>query len=475
MAFQDPAAYEAARAATLRNRSLDRARENEANRMMAINNPIGSTPGRDGLSKSGRGINAQPPGVGKPPYEDAILREARKVKPATSVARTGSDQPNRELRFPIEKTEYRAEIIFTPMKSRSIIDDLDAALTSSAKVQTPDPEASHFSDFAGLYGGDVGSGKSLNEASRGEAIGGRIQLDANDEGMGKALSSRIFEKAGGYVVNSGKEILGLNEANAQHEGQQPSFQPIKGNSGGGLNLEQIGSSCRLYLPQAIQIADGVQVGPIDLGVVGAGAEGAIAGGLTDAKALAVNALKNSDITSIIDVFKNQNLQSTAGAFAANRAATLLGSPGVAGAVARGTQVQVNPNTRSLFRSVNIREFAFTFKMIAASGKEAGEIKAIIEFFRKELYPEEIKLGTGGIEASFAYRMPNMFGIKMLHPGSKDGTIATRIKPCYLRNFTAVYNPGGMGMHSDGNFIETDITMSFVEHTTLSRADINEGF
>ena len=444
----------AARAATLRNRALDRAAENQMD--PALLNPVGSTPGKDDFAIDVHDV----PAAG--PYDDAILREARKVK--TSLARTGVDQPGRQLRFPIEKTEYRAEIIFTPLKQKSIIDDLEGALTSKANIQSPDPEASHFSDFQDLYGGKAPSFPNTGPPG----TGSRVQVDPDVE---SAMSIKMI--ASGLDVV--KDAVGLDKVAEVFEGKSATFQTVKGSSGGGgLHLEQIGSSCRLYLPQAVQIADGVQVGPIDLGVVGAGAEAAIAGGMTDAKALAVNALKNSDIASIIDVFKNNSLQKTAGAFAAQRAAQFLGSPGVAGAIARGTQVQVNPNTRSLFRSVNIREFAFTFKMIATSKDEAKEINAIIQFFRKELYPEEIKLGTDdGLNASFAYRMPNMFGIKMLYKDAHN--LATRIKPCYLRNFTAVYNPGGMGIHSDGNFIETDITMSFVEHTTLSRADINEGF
>lgn len=461
MAFQDPAAYEAARAATLRNRALDRA-ENQMD--PALLNPVGSISGKDGLSKSGRGINAQPPGVGKPPYDDAILREARKRKNKTSLARTGIDQPNTDLRFPLEKTEYRAEIIFSPMKPKSIIEDLQSALTFKSGVDVPDPEATSFEDFEAAYSG---SPPPVNKPSQ-------QFLDVNNPaGGGTARTAAVIHQQ----IESGAKVASqaLSTAVNDFEGKTSSTQVKKGSpKGSSALMEPIGSSCRLYLPQAITIADGVQVGPIDLGVVGAATEDAINMGMSDAKALAVNALQNADITSILDVFRNGDLQSTAGAFAAQRAAKVVGSQGVAGAIARGTQVQVNPNTRSLFRSVNIREFAFTFKMIATSSDEAGQIKAIIEFFRKELYPEEIKLGTdANINASFAYRMPNMFGIKMLYRDAQQ--VATRIKPCYLRNFTAVYNPGGMGMHSDGNFIETDITMSFVEHTTLSRADINEGF
>ena len=57
-------------------------------------------------------------------------------------------------------------------------------------------------------------------------------------------------------------------------------------------------------------------------------------------------------------------------------------------------VTVNPNTRSLFKNVAIREFAFQFKFIAKSKKEADEVRKIIKFFRTELYPEALTVGTG---------------------------------------------------------------------------------
>ena len=442
--------------ATLRHRSRIRNQENRAalsaaeNQMdPALLNPVGSTPGRDDFNDYEAQYSGSP---GKPPYDDAILREARKRKNKTSVARTGIDQPNTDLRFPLEKTEYRAEIIFSPMRPKSIIEDLQSALSTKSEIQSPDPEPS----FPNTPPPGTGS---------------TVQVDPVQDAF---RAHQNIEARANRAFQARERGADDNDAN-QFEGRDPSFQVKKGApKGSSALMEPIGSTCRLYLPQAITIADGVQVGPIDLGVVGAATEDAINMGMSDAKALAVNALQNTDITSILDVFRNGDLQSTAGAFAAQRAAKLVGSQGVAGAIARGTQVQVNPNTRSLFRSVNIREFAFTFKMIASSSDEAGQIKAIIEFFRKELYPEEIRIGTdANINASFAYRMPNLFGIKMLY--RDNHTIATRIKPCYLRNFSAVYNPGGMGIHNDGNFIETDITMSFVEHTTLSRADINEGF
>ena len=67
----------------------------------------------------------------------------------------------------------------------------------------------------------------------------------------------------------------------------------------------------------------------------------------------------------------------------------LGGDGTALAVKQASGVTLNPNTRSLFKSVALREFAFQFKFIAKSKKEADEVRKIIKFFRTELYPEAL--------------------------------------------------------------------------------------
>ena len=91
-------------------------------------------------------------------------------------------------------------------------------------------------------------------------------------------------------------------------------------------------------------------------------------------------------------------------------------------------VTTNPNTRVLFKSVALREFAFAFKFIATSPAEAEEIKEIIKLFRTELYPENINLTVGNSEVSIGYKFPNKFQINVEYDGDE---IATRIKPCYL--------------------------------------------
>ena len=143
---------------------------------------------------------------------------------------------------------------------------------------------------------------------------------------------------------------------------------------------------------------------------------------------------------------------------------------IAGAFKSAAGVTSNPNTRVLFKSVGLREFAFAFKFIATSPKEATEIKEIIKLFRTELYPENINLPVAGSNISIGYRFPNKFQIEVEYNGEE---IATKIKPCYLRDVGVTYNNTAMAMHSDGNFSEVEMTLSFQETRTLNRKDVEE--
>ena len=145
---------------------------------------------------------------------------------------------------------------------------------------------------------------------------------------------------------------------------------------------------------------------------------------------------------------------------------------VAGAIREGGQITTNPNTRALFKQVNIREFAFQFKFIPQSEREAEEVRSIIQFFREELYPTEIFDTIGDTKISLGYNFPNKFQISVEY---NDEHVATKIKPCFLRDVGTTYNPQTMAMHKDGSFSEIEMTLNFQETKTLSRTDIQEGF
>lgn len=231
-----------------------------------------------------------------------------------------------------------------------------------------------------------------------------------------------------------------------------------------------GQVIKLYMPQGIQIVDNVQYDNAELGAIGGSAVGAMGSG-QGALAGAIQGGMGG-ITALVDSFKGA-AGTDAARLAMVRASSSFGTAGEA--VKSVARVALNPNVRTLFKSVGIREFSFTFIFIAQSKKEAEEIKKIIKVFRRELYPEKIgAFGDNDTESSLSlgYKFPNRFSIELMH---NEKSVATKLLPCYLRNFQATYNPNSMGMHDDGNFQEIQITMSFAESRTLSKSDIDKGF
>lgn len=249
-----------------------------------------------------------------------------------------------------------------------------------------------------------------------------------------------------------------------------------------------GQACVLYLPQAIQIADAATYNNVALGAIGASVEAAMQAGVNTAAGVASAATKAalSNIGSTVDAIRGSlDGGSAAARFAGQRVvdfATKDGS-GIQAAVRGQTRVTANPNIRAMFDQVPLREFSFTFKLIANDAAEALEIKKIIKYFRTELYPSDIPIGPEGtIRPSLGYNFPDLFRIEFHHAESSyDQTkwhpeqVATKLKDCYMYSFNTVYNATSMGMHKDGNFTEIDITMSFREAASLTKADVQAGY
>ena len=101
-----------------------------------------------------------------------------------------------------------------------------------------------------------------------------------------------------------------------------------------------------------------------------------------------------------------------------------------------------------------------------------QIRQILKFFREEMYPEVIPLGSSGIP--LAYKFPSEFEIDIKNKFGDNP--AFKIARCYLRDVQIAFNSTALGMYSDGNFVEVDIVLSFVEIETLHRRKIaDEGY
>jgi len=218
---------------------------------------------------------------------------------------------------------------------------------------------------------------------------------------------------------------------------------------------------KLYLPVAFQQNDSFNIATPELGQIGAGAAAIMSKGGRVLDGLTKGA------STFIDLVTGQ----LAGDAARLGSSQLAGKVPVVGTeLGAATQISgavtVNPNIRSAFRGVALREFSFTFKFIARSRKESDQVEKIIHHFRTYSYPESIEVG--GISAGYKY--PDMFSIVVKHePSGKR--VGTKIKDCFLRSIATNYNPTSMSFHTDGQPVEVDLTLNFVEEVTLSRKDV----
>ena len=178
--------------------------------------------------------------------------------------------------------------------------------------------------------------------------------------------------------------------------QGPSAEPTSKilNEDAGLS-----GTCIMYLPQSIQISDGVNLNETSLGIFGSLAERSLQGGASIAGALA-QALGEGG-RSIADVVTG-GVDQDIFAIAAGRLTQV--QPTTNAAIRSATAVTPNPNLRVIFEGVNLRRFGLVFEMMPKSPEETQMAKDVIKYFRSGMIPESIR--AGGISAGF--RTPSRF-------------------------------------------------------------------
>lgn len=226
----------------------------------------------------------------------------------------------------------------------------------------------------------------------------------------------------------------------------------------------------LYLPIAYQVNESLNYDTANLNASGAAAMAAMNAGssaLTAAGKGIASGLES--ITSFFD----QGVGGIGARLAAERLARspagFLVPEGIRNAIGLTARVTVNPNIRTAFRGVNIREFSFQFKLLPKSAEESLQVKKIIRLLRRHAFPEEIRAGS----VPLGYKYPDLFKIRLL--SGKQGefkNVGTPIKMSQLRNITTVYNPTTTALHPDGSPTEIDLTLGFIEYKTISREDID---
>lgn len=249
-------------------------------------------------------------------------------------------------------------------------------------------------------------------------------------------------------------------------------------SGYSTTLDTSAPVVHMYIPLSMTFNDNIVYD-----TPGMGAAGAVLGQSLEAGSGVVAGLAKGlfeGATNMVDVMMNgtSGLTEASGRLALQRAVTAAASvPGVPqglGTTASlALQTSVNPNTRALFKGVALREFTFTFSMIATSQQEATQIEEIVQHFRDHMYPEVYDPFSKSSSIPFAFNFPDVFKINF-KIGNLDIKVPS-IDYCYLRNCQVVYNPTGATFHADGYANEVSMTLTFMEYKTLARQDIQKGF
>ena len=244
--------------------------------------------------------------------------------------------------------------------------------------------------------------------------------------------------------------------------------------------KKLGSpSIVMYFPISQTFVDTIGYSNANLNTLGAGLEGGAQLGTKDAMS-GVDKLLDTFGQNAISVLSNPTAALTGAAksdVARVGASRIMGKMpfGVGTAATLLNRMIVNPNVRTLFTGVNIREFAFQFKLIATSPEEGEAIQKIIKIFRKEAYPEAFQVPLGGeTNVSLGYNFPNAFKITFNFRGAQNKNIP-KILPCYLRNVSHTINPTGGSFRNDGKANEIDLTLAFTEFRALQSQDIEKGF
>lgn len=129
---------------------------------------------------------------------------------------------------------------------------------------------------------------------------------------------------------------------------------------------------------------------------------------------------------------------------------------------------VNPNKEMTFNGVGYRSFTFSFQLIPLSEAEANAIGTFVKFFQEKAMPD---YGDPGNKTYFKY--PETWNLSF----HNVSVWFPRMLPCYLTDYQIDYGGAGkMSIHSsDGNSVQTNITLTFTEAELHMRDKVNQGF
>tara|TARA_B100000035_G_scaffold286126_1_gene270213 strand:- start:358 stop:1542 length:1185 start_codon:yes stop_codon:yes gene_type:complete len=300
-----------------------------------------------------------------------------------------------------------------------------------------------------------------------------------DAGMGGGNAETAAEQARKAKIESEYSKFRSIEAAAGQEYQQRvALSKRKGLQQGLLGFKtaylENPIDVRLYMPPGIMVHDNIQYDQQGMGL--AAASGLMAFNNTGSGLAALKGVASEMATSLSGLFGGGggDLETAriGGARLAGLAQKALTS-GQQAAIGLALQVKVNPNTRSIFQGVSVRNFSFQYDFFPTSRQEQNIVEKIVRMFRVQMYPAAIPESSLIEGFPLGYKFPNLFEITFKHGNT---TIEGMPKPlfCYLRDCSTSYNPGNTGFHDQGKPTHINMSLQFQEFRALNQQDIQDG-
>ena len=249
-----------------------------------------------------------------------------------------------------------------------------------------------------------------------------------------------------YIRPDINQSKGPGQEIAQVSGAQPNKRKDYGNNqtsdriinraGDSVVGSELKGSVLLPMPKATDV-NGVEWGKSELTISGLAALGAanmVAGRVANDDG---QALAEQEARERLNAERGRNVEGNAGTEFA-RALAVQTTAKIAG-VAFGTELDadtflartggkvLNPNAEMLFQGPVIRDFAFSFLMVARSQKEGQEIRKIIRFLKLGMAPK--------FRSTTFLKAPDIFTLHYKNGQGKDD---------YLRTVNQ-FNPGGLAL------------------------------
>lgn len=244
------------------------------------------------------------------------------------------------------------------------------------------------------------------------------------------------------------------------------YRAPQGGFGSGLSnptrSKKFGGTVILPMPK-VSDSNGAEWGKNDLNIFGVAATSAVGSLIPKEDG---TELDSSAVSNILGNLK-QNAPGGAAVGGAMVASGLAAKAGLGinlsadQLLARSSGNITNPNAELLFTGPTLRNFSFSYTMVARNEKEGANIRRIIKFFKDGLAPKKLS------DALLA--TPNIFALKY---NTKNGNKSVnKFKDMALQRFTVDYAPSGFWTaYDDSQPVAVQIQFEFTELQPIYNTD-----